>query len=74
LLDKYPLLAYIIHINDNERRCDMKKQLGRKLNFYISPKLEKKLKEYAEKKGWKFSFVIREAIKEFLDKKSEVRK
>lgn len=52
----------------------MKKQLGRKLNFWISPELEKKLKEYAEKKGWKFSFVIREAIKAFLDKKSEVKK
>jgi len=44
----------------------MKKQLGRKLNFWISPELEKELKEYAEKKGWKFSFVIREAIKKYI--------
>lgn len=47
----------------------MKRQLGKKLNFWISPGLEKELKAYAEKKGWKFSFVIREAIKAFLDKK-----
>lgn len=48
----------------------MKKQLEKKLNFYISPELERKLKEYANKKGWKFSFVIREAIKEYLEKKN----
>jgi len=49
----------------------MKKQLGRKLNFWISPELEKELKEYAVKKGWKFSFVIREAIKKYIETENE---
>jgi len=45
----------------------MKKIMKNKLNFYLPIKLEKRLREFADKKAWKVSFIIREAIKKYLE-------
>ena len=46
------------------------KQLGSRFMFHISPALEKKLRHFAEKENWKITFVIRVAIKEYLEKRA----
>ena len=45
-----------------------KKQFDRLINFHIDSALLNQLDEFAEKKGWKRNFTIREAIKDYLKK------
>lgn len=48
----------------------MKNKLFDKLiNFHIDNKLLKRIDSYAKQENWRRNFVIREAIKEYLDKK-----
>jgi len=47
------------------------KQMENRLNFYLPINLEKQLRRFAKEKGWKVSFVIREAIKEFLERREK---
>ena len=44
----------------------MKKIMENKLNFYLPIKLEKRLREFADRKAWNVSFIIREAIEKYL--------
>lgn len=44
------------------------KQFGRRVIFFIDDELFERLIHYSNKRGWKRSLVIREAIKSYLDK------
>jgi len=43
-------------------------KLTDKLNFQITPDLRRQLFEFAKKKDWSVSMIIREAIKEYLER------
>lgn len=49
-----------------------KKQFDRKVNFHIDSKLLERLDAFAEKRGWKRNFIIREAIKKFIENENEL--
>ena len=45
------------------------KNFDRVINLHIDNQLLKNIESYAKKKAWNRSFVIREAIKEYLDRR-----
>ena len=48
-----------------------KKQFDRLINFHIDSKLLNRLDAFAKKKEWKRNFIIREAIKFYLEVKEK---
>ena len=53
----------------------MKDKLFDKLiNFHIDNKLLKQIDSYAKRKNWRRNFIVREAIKEYLERRKDESK